>query len=202
MAELDATRIAAAALAVADERGLNGFTMRAVAEALGVTPMALYHHVEDKAALAELVVNLVISERPLPAPTSGTWQDDLWEIARWTRETTLAHPVVAYLRRQYQVWTPAMLTLGERWLSMWRQSGLSLDDAVLAANSSSMAIFGAVEQEVISRERTPPSDALLSKFADARTVLTAERDHAAEFELLVRSLIDGLHTRLSGGDGT
>jgi hypothetical protein len=156
----------------------------------------LYHHVEDKAGLVELVVDLVISERSLPAPTGVSWQDDLWEIARWTRETTLAHPVVTHLRRQYQVWTPAMLAMAERWLSIWQQSGLALQQAIVAANTSSMAIFGAVEQEVISRDPKPPSHSMLSLLPNARSVLTAERDHAAEFELLVRSVIDGLHTRL------
>ena len=81
--ELDAARIAAAALAVADAQGAGGFTMRAVAEALGVTPMALYHHVEDKAALAALLVDAAIRQHPLPPPT-GVWRDDLWTIARWT----------------------------------------------------------------------------------------------------------------------
>jgi AcrR family transcriptional regulator len=195
--ELDPQRIATAALGVADERGVSGFTMRAVADALGVTPMALYHHIDGKAALVELVVDLVIGERPLPAPTGASWQDDLWEIARWTRETTLAHPVVTHLRRQYQVWTPTMLTMAERWVSIWQQSGLPLDRAILASNASSMAIFGAVEQEVIARDRTPPSGQMLSLLPNARAVLTAERDPAAEFELVVRSVVDGLHARLA-----
>jgi hypothetical protein len=160
--------------------------------------MALYHHVQDKAALVALVVDLVLSERPLPAPTGRAWQDDLWEIARWSREITLAHPVFLHLRRQYQVWTPAMLTMGERWLNVWQQSGLPLDRAILAANTSSMAIFGAVEQEVIALERKPPSDDMLALLPNARAVLTADRDPPTEFELLVRSVLDGLHTRLQG----
>lgn len=197
MAELDARGIAAAALSVADERGTSGFTMRAVADALGVTPMALYHHVEDKAALAELVVDLVISERPLPASTGRSWEDDLWEMAKWMRETMQAHPVVVHLRRQYQVWTPAIFAMAERWLNIWQQSGLAHDQALLAANTSSMAIFGAAEEELMMRERDRPNDLVFSSFPSARAVLTTERDYTAEFELLVRSLIEGLHRRLA-----
>lgn len=39
------------ALALLDERGGQGLSMRALAARLGVTPMSLYHHVEDHAGL-------------------------------------------------------------------------------------------------------------------------------------------------------
>ena len=43
--------ILAAALTLLDDGGGQGLTMRALAARLGVTPMSLYHHVEDRAAL-------------------------------------------------------------------------------------------------------------------------------------------------------
>ena len=196
MAELDRDRIAAAALAVADAHGLSGFTMRAVAKALGVTPMALYHHVEDKAALASLVVDAAIRERPLPAPT-GAWQDDLWAMALWTRESTAAHPVVAHIRRAYGVWTSSSLQMTERWLGHWRQSGLAPDRALTAATASSLAIVGMVEEEAIFARLRWPGAETLSDRPDARLVFQARRDRDADFELLVRSLIEGLHARLA-----
>src|SRR5690349_12942228 len=108
MNELDTDRIAAAALSVVDKHGVGGFTMRAVADALRVTPMALYHHVKDKAALASLVVDAAIRQHPLPPPL-GAWREDLWTMAKWIRQGTLAHPQVGHLRREHHVWTPAML---------------------------------------------------------------------------------------------
>ena len=42
-------------LAVVDEKGLSGFTIRAVADALSASPMALYYYVKNKAELARLV---------------------------------------------------------------------------------------------------------------------------------------------------
>lgn len=193
--ELDRTRIAAAAVRIADELGVDGFTMRAVADELGVTAMALYHHVQDKADLVALVVDAVIAERELPAPT-GTWREDLWAVARWMRETALAHPAVGKLRQQHGVWTPAIFPMTERWLSVWQQSGLSLDDALTAAVSSSLAITGMVAEEATFAELELPSQADLGMLPNARLVFTAKRDAAADFELLVRSLIDGLYERL------
>jgi len=192
-------RIARTALQVADEGGASGFTMRAVAEALGVTPMALYHHVEDKAALVAVLVDAVIAERALPPPT-GSWRDDLWEMARWMRETTLAHPAVARLRSRYRVWTPSIFPMTERWLSIWQQSGLELDRALLAASASSSAVIGFVDQELVLQELTLPDDAVLSSFPNARLSFRLERDGAREFELVVRSVIDGVHARVASGE--
>ncbi len=199
IAELDRERIAAAALAVADAGGIEGFTMRAVADALGVTPMALYHHVADKAALAALLVDAAISEHPLPEPT-GAWRDDLWTIARWTRESRRAHPAVVRIRRAYHVWTNASLQMTERWLSLWQQSGLALDDALTAATTSSMAIVGLVEEEAMFQEMARPEAAALSWLPNARLMFNARRNRDAAFELAVRALIDGLCARLTGSE--
>jgi AcrR family transcriptional regulator len=196
--ELSPERIAAAALAVADAHGISGFTMRAVADAVGVTPMALYHHVKDKAALAALLVDAAISEHPLPQPT-GAWRDDLWTMAHWMRESRRAHPVVAQIRRAYHVWTSATLQMTEHWLGLWRQSGLTLERARVAATTSSMAIVGLVEEETIFEEMARPADAALSWLPNARLMFDAPHDRDAEFELVVRSLIDGLHARLARG---
>jgi AcrR family transcriptional regulator len=198
MAELTPKTIAVADLAVADERGAKGFTMRTVAERLDVTPMALYHHVEDKAGLVALLVDEVIGERPLPPPT-GAWREDILELARFTREITLAHPAVARLRNAYQVWTPSIFPMTERWLSLWQQSGLELGPAMLAASASSTAIIGFIGQELILVETTPPDDTMLSPFPNARLAFGATRDGAREFDLVVRSLLEGLLSSLGSG---
>ena len=197
MAELTMQRIADAALFVADEHGASGFTMRAVAEAVGVTPMALYHHVEDKAALVALLVDAAIAERPLPPPT-GSWRDDLWEMACWVRETTVAHPAVARLRSEYRVWTSSIFPMTERWLSIWQQSGLEFDAALSAASASSTAIIGFVEAELNLQDLELPDDTQLASFPNARLAFHLERDGDREFELVVRSVIEGVHAQLKG----
>ncbi len=47
------------ALALLDEAGEQKLTMRALASRLGVTPMSLYHHVEDRAGLLRALANHV-----------------------------------------------------------------------------------------------------------------------------------------------
>jgi len=54
-AQIDRTLILCASLDLADERGLAGVTMQAVADRLGLTPMALYRHIANKADLLDAV---------------------------------------------------------------------------------------------------------------------------------------------------
>jgi AcrR family transcriptional regulator len=197
--DLDLDRIAEAGLAIADALGPSGVTMRAVAERLDVTPMALYRHVENKAGLVALVVERGISELPLPTVTGRGWRDDLWELAAWMRERHLAHPAVVPLRATYEVWSPAIVAVGERWVQVWQQSGLPEADANRAAIVSAMAVLGVIEQETGPEPFDPPGDLeLLAGQARLRAVLAAPPRDRTDFELLVRSLVDGLHARLAG----
>ncbi|HEY7106393.1 MAG TPA: TetR family transcriptional regulator [Acidimicrobiia bacterium] len=196
MAELDIARISKAALHLAGRRGADGFTMRALADSLGVTPMALYRHVADKTALVALVLDESLSERRLPSLT-GDWREDLWRQARWSRERALAHPAVYQLHRAYQTWTPAMIPLAERWTGLWRESGLTAARATRASVASSLAVNGYVEAELRLRSFQPPSAKLLADVPNARRVVGARPGGEADYELTVRSLLDGIHTRLA-----
>jgi AcrR family transcriptional regulator len=197
MADLDARRIAAAGLRVVDRSGAEGFTMRAVADELGVTPMALYHHVTDKAGLVACMVDEAILEQVMPAST-GKWREDLWLMARSMRQSMHAHPALIRLRREFQVWTPSVLPMTERWVSLWQQSGLGLERAVEAATVSSLAIAGSAAEEVAAAAaQDRPDEVALAMFPNARVMLAGVGDPDLGFELMVRSLIDGLYDRLS-----
>jgi len=54
-------------MAHADEGGLETFTMRKLAGAIGVAPMSLYRHVANKDDLVDGMVDLVFDEIDLPA---------------------------------------------------------------------------------------------------------------------------------------
>lgn len=89
-----------AALAIADERGLDGVSMRAVARAVGLTPMALYPHVKDKAGLLDAMLGrllgLVHQEVPAIAGEAD-WRDRLRVFARTARQLSGGHPWVTSL---------------------------------------------------------------------------------------------------------
>jgi AcrR family transcriptional regulator len=87
-----------AALDIADEQGLDAVSMRALADRVGVTPMALYRHVKDKAALLDgMVGRLLAAVLPTEAPTERTWEERLNALAHAFREVTQRHPWAAHL---------------------------------------------------------------------------------------------------------
>src|ERR1700722_6454499 len=80
-----------AALRIVDEHGLERLTMRRLGAQLGVDPMTVYHHVPDKAALFDGLIERVLAEIRIPDAT-GDWKHDLRAIVVQARTTLLAHP--------------------------------------------------------------------------------------------------------------
>jgi AcrR family transcriptional regulator len=197
---LDVDSIAKAALAILDRDGEAGLTMRAVAQSLGVSVMALYHHLPDKYALLLTVQEAAQNEVPLPETTGDGWNVDMLQLARWMRRGLLAHPGLVDVRRVAQGWTARTGATSERWLSLWQQSGLPFSAAVRGAAASATAIVGAIEQEVIAR-RLPDThgDLLAGDYPSVRAAerYRAELDPDVEFDFFVRSLIEGLHRTLT-----
>jgi AcrR family transcriptional regulator len=70
--KLDRERILAAAVDLADEIGLQGFTIRRLATALDAGPMTIYHYLPSKEAIIDGMVDSVFTEIDLP-PTDGEW---------------------------------------------------------------------------------------------------------------------------------
>ncbi len=79
------------ALRIVDEQGLERLTMRRLGAELGVDPMTVYHHLPDKAALFDGLIERVLAEIEIPAAT-GDWEQDLRAIVVHARTTLLAHP--------------------------------------------------------------------------------------------------------------
>ncbi|MFJ9537593.1 TetR/AcrR family transcriptional regulator [Streptomyces sp. NPDC101225] len=89
-----------AALDIADEHGLEAVSMRALADRVGVTPMALYRHVKDKGALLDgmlgrLLAALLPSEPP--GEQKQNWEERLTALAHASRAVTQRHPWAAQL---------------------------------------------------------------------------------------------------------
>ncbi len=79
--KLSVDDVVGAATTLADEVGLDAFSMRHVAERLGIGVMTLYTYVPDRAALLGLVRDAVAGESPL-APHTGTVRERLDAVAR------------------------------------------------------------------------------------------------------------------------
>jgi AcrR family transcriptional regulator len=87
-------KILEAALAIADERGLDAISMRRVGRQVGMSAMALYPHVASKEALLDGVVDMLLAEllplvEKLPA---HDWPARLTAIAQGVRVLAKRHP--------------------------------------------------------------------------------------------------------------
>lgn len=83
-----------AAISLADERGLEALTMRAVAERIGIGTMTLYGYVPGKTELLELMLDAVAgttySHHELPGG-QGSWEAGLRHIAERNYAHSLTH---------------------------------------------------------------------------------------------------------------
>ncbi|GAB3811289.1 TetR/AcrR family transcriptional regulator C-terminal domain-containing protein [Micromonospora zhanjiangensis] len=80
-----------AAVAVADEEGLPAFSMRKVADRLGLKLMSIYTYVPGRDELIGLMVDEVTGEQELP-PHTGTMRERLTGVARQLWDEYHRHP--------------------------------------------------------------------------------------------------------------
>jgi AcrR family transcriptional regulator len=83
--------IADAAIAIVDAEGLDGLSMRRLAQALDTGPASLYAHVSGKDELLQLLIDRVSGEIPPIEPDPERWQEQLKEYLRAARGVLVAH---------------------------------------------------------------------------------------------------------------
>jgi AcrR family transcriptional regulator len=211
-------RIAAAAVELADAEGLDAVSMRRLADQLGVATMALYRYVANKDELLELMINAAYEiEGELPPIEPGDWRTAVAALARGTRNWTRAHPWLV----EAQAAVPNLLSPARNRAVDWMLGGfVGLD----VTGDTKMMILrvvdgyarGAVVAEVNQRRMLERRG--LGPDGDVRQLLRADMvwmvrsgrypvftetvraglapvDAAAEFEIGLAALLDGLGTR-------
>lgn len=83
------------ALGLLDADGLDGVSMRRVAEELGTGPASLYAHVANKEELLELLLERVVAEISIPEPDPSRWQEQLLEIGKEAHRVYSGHRDIA-----------------------------------------------------------------------------------------------------------
>lgn len=83
------------AMKLLDADGLDGVSMRRVAEELGTGPASLYAHVANKEELLELLLERVVREITVPEPDPARWQEQLFEVGRQSHRVYTSHRDIA-----------------------------------------------------------------------------------------------------------
>ncbi|MCW3820265.1 TetR/AcrR family transcriptional regulator C-terminal domain-containing protein [Micromonospora sp. DR5-3] len=213
-APLSRDRILLAAVALADEAGIESLSMRNLAQDLGVVPMALYKHVANKDELLDGMIDMVVSEIGPPVPDAD-WKRTVRRRILSARQVLRRHPWAPLAIESRNMATPAILAYLDSMVGTFRAGGLSADLAhhVMHAMGSrilgfSQELFDASRRAGRSGTTNPDPPAALPPEAAARFPHLAEIAMAAshdnesvvgqgcddqfEFEFALDLLLDGI----------
>jgi len=149
---LTLTRVVEAARDLIRQHGLESLTMRAVADRLGVTTMATYHHVEGKDELVRLVVDSVRADAaPLVLDQTG-WEAGLRRYLLTTWRTFQEYPGLGEYETTHfdQVEGQARADAG---IAFFEAAGFTKSDAALAFSFAQTYLHGRLGIEAIIHSR-------------------------------------------------
>jgi AcrR family transcriptional regulator len=118
-----------AALDVIDKDGPDALTMRGVAEQLGVTATAIYHHFDGRDAVLEGLVDRVCAAMVADAPTSGAWRERLRALLTGMVTRSLDHPAMTVWAITTYARKPPVVQLHDALREVLREAGFSKSDA-------------------------------------------------------------------------
>jgi AcrR family transcriptional regulator len=113
------------ALRILDSEGLDGLSMRRIAEELDTGAASLYWHVGSKDGLLDLLFDHVIGEQQVPGPDPARWQEQIKQVARTQRATILRHRDIVAVSLGRIPMGPHALRYSEAVLAILRAGGLS-----------------------------------------------------------------------------
>ena len=143
---LSRDRVLHAALAVADDGGLPGLTIRSLAQRLGTKPMSLYHYVANKDEILDGLVDLVFAQIELPEPT-GDWRAEMARRCRSARQVLKKHPWSIALLESRTTPGPATLRHHDANLGALRAGGFSVAETGHAYAVLDAFVYGFAVQE-------------------------------------------------------
>ena len=214
---LTTERILQAAVALADEGGVESLSMRRLAQELGVVPMALYKHVAGKDELLDGMINVVVAEIDPPIEDAD-WKTTLRERILSARRALLRHPWAAAALESRGEPTPLVIGYIDSMMGVFLDGGFSIDLMHHAMHVMGSRILG-FSQELFDDTASMPAEeaaAMWMQMADAypniaRLVPVAADTHEGpvvgedcddqfEFEFALDLILDGLE-RLRERDG-
>lgn len=139
-------RVLEAAVELADQVGIDSFTIRKLAAALGVSPMTIYHHVPSKEEIIDGMVELVFSEIEQP-PTDIDWKSAIHKRCVSARRVLNRHPWAAPLMESRLSPGPANLGHHNAVIGCLRRGGLSIHLAAHAYAILDSFVYGFAFEE-------------------------------------------------------
>lgn len=213
---LNRERVALAAIAFADEYGLDALNMRNLAHKLNVVPMALYKHVANKEELLNEMINSIVSDIEA-LKVEEDWKNSLRHRILSARRILLLHPWAPRVIESRNSASPVVLDYMDSLIGIFLKAGFSLDLTHHAMHALGSRMWGFI-QEVFPTP-SPPSDpdqmaamfaewsvrypniiemATAANHSDESTI-SQNCDDQFEFEFALDLLIDGFERMHKSG---
>ena len=138
---LSRERVLQTAVALADRDGVEGVSMRKIAQELGVVPMALYKHVAGKDELLGGMIDVVIAQIDPPATGLG-WKAAIRARILSARRALLRHPWASRVMESRTEPTPTVLAYMDSMIGMFRTGGFSMDLTHHAVHAMGSRLMG------------------------------------------------------------
>nr|WP_228430944.1 TetR/AcrR family transcriptional regulator [Baekduia soli] len=207
------SRVLEAAVARADQDGLEAFSMRRLAQELGVVPMALYKHVASKDELLDGMVDLVFAEIAAPE-IGGDWSAEIRRRALSARDALGRHGWAIGIMETRSP-GPANLHNHNAVMGCLREAGFPFEAAIHAYSVLDAYTYGFALQEKTlgfetpqsageaARRRAQANAALLDVYPHLAEIVTrlpeTGYDPAVEFAWGLDLILDGLERRRHAG---
>ena len=201
-----------AAMAVADDGGLEALTMQRIGEQVGAEAMSLYRHVRNKDDLLDGIVDLVFAEIELP-PAGTDWKTAMRERAISARSALSRHPWAVGLMESRSQPGPSNMAHHDAVLGMLFAAGFSGLEATHAYNAIDSFIYGFAlqerglpfgnQEELAELGEAMFRDLQVGEYPNLQRVagelIESGFDYAREFEFGLDLILDGLERRRAGG---
>ncbi|WP_055626029.1 TetR/AcrR family transcriptional regulator [Streptomyces hirsutus] len=209
---LSRERILGTAVALADEGGVDALSMRRIAQALGVVPMALYKHVANKNELLDGMIDVVVGEIDPPAGHAD-WKTAVRRRVLSARRMLLRHPwapgVIESRTKARATPTPAVMEYLDSMIGIFRSGGFPIDlvhHAMHVMGSRLLGFSQELFEDTPGREPHPdamPPEEMAARYPhitalaravahDPESVVGSGCDDQFEFEFALDLTLDGL----------
>ncbi|SEG79327.1 transcriptional regulator, TetR family [Actinacidiphila yanglinensis] len=204
---LNPDRILDAAITLLDRDGAEAFTMRALAEQLGVATMAVYSHFRGKEEISDAVAERLLDTVELPRTCGADPRGELREVCLGVYRLFTEHPSALQLLTTRPMRSDDAIAVIDRMLALLCRAGLSQEAAVRAHVTLMQYTVGAAlwstrraralcGEGVRERLRTKldalPVECYPTLASLVPQVLDAQEDCAAQYEWGLDQLLRGL----------
>lgn len=153
-------RVLKAAVALADNDGIESLSMRRLAHELGVEAMSLYNHVDNKEGILDGMVDVVVNEIVEPSRESD-WKTAMRQKAMSARQALLRHPWAPDLIASRNEATPTVMKYMDSVIGILLRGGFSNDLAHHSLHALGSRALGFTQELFEADDPSPEMSAAL-----------------------------------------